>query len=96
MAGKKTDYAALKQKLSEFLSGFATVDDNGRKHFKYAEQLTNLAHRYRFIKKYLNRKQYTFYTILSGLRSFKEVLGTGSYWCLPYWGSKEKYPNWCM
>jgi len=42
---KKTDYAALKQKLSEFLSGFATVDDNGRKHFKYAEQLTNLAHR---------------------------------------------------
>ena len=43
---KKTDYAALKQKLSEFLSGFTTVDDNGRKHFKYAEQLTNLAHRY--------------------------------------------------
>ncbi len=42
---KKTDYAALKQKLSEFLSGFTTVDDNGRKRFKYAEQLTNLAHR---------------------------------------------------
>lgn len=42
---KKTDYAVLKQKLSEFLSGFSTVDDNGRKRFKYAEQLTNLAHR---------------------------------------------------
>jgi hypothetical protein len=45
---KKTDYAALKQKLSEFLSGFSTVDESGRKHFKYAEQLTNLAHRYMY------------------------------------------------
>jgi len=45
MAKKGTDYEAEKQKLKEFLTGFTTVDDEGRKKFKYAEQLTAIAHR---------------------------------------------------
>ena len=45
MARKTADYEADKQKLREFLTGFTTVDDQGRKKFKYAEQLTALAHR---------------------------------------------------
>ena len=45
MAKKTADYEAEKQKLREFLTGFTTVDDQGRKKFKYAEQLTALAHR---------------------------------------------------
>ena len=43
---KKTDYGAAKAKLKEFLSDFTTLDDNGRKLFKYASQITNIAHRY--------------------------------------------------
>lgn len=42
---KKTDYSAVKAKLKEFLSDFTTLDDNGRKVFKYAGQITNIAHR---------------------------------------------------
>jgi len=42
---KKTDYEALKTKLKEFLSDFTTTDDEGRKQFKYASQITNIAHR---------------------------------------------------
>jgi len=42
---KKTDYGAVKAKLKEFLSDFTTLDDNGRKVFKYASQITNIAHR---------------------------------------------------
>ena len=45
MAKKGADYEAEKQKLKEFLSGFTTHDDQGRKKFKYAEQLTAIAHR---------------------------------------------------
>jgi len=45
MAKKTADYEAEKQKLREFLTGFTTQDDQGRKKFKYAEQLTALAHR---------------------------------------------------
>ena len=45
MARKTADYEADRQKLREFLTGFTTVDDQGRKKFKYAEQLTALAHR---------------------------------------------------
>jgi len=45
MAKKGADYEAEKQKLKEFLTGFTTVDDQGRKKFKYAEQLTAIAHR---------------------------------------------------
>jgi len=45
MAKKGTDYEAEKEKLKEFLSNFTTTDDEGRKKFKYAEQLTAIAHR---------------------------------------------------
>jgi len=45
MAKKATDYEAEKQKLKEFLTGFTTTDEEGRKKFKYAEQLTAIAHR---------------------------------------------------
>ena len=45
MAKKGADYEAEKQKLKEFLTGFTQVDDQGRKKFKYAEQLTAIAHR---------------------------------------------------
>jgi len=45
MASKGTDYEAEKQQLKEFLANFATSDDQGRKKFKYAEQLTAIAHR---------------------------------------------------
>jgi len=41
----KGDYEAEKQKLKEFLANFATTDEEGRKTFKYAEQLTAIAHR---------------------------------------------------
>lgn len=33
------------EKLKQFLQEFCTQDDEGRKQFKYASQLTNLAHR---------------------------------------------------
>ena len=46
MASKGTDYEAEKQKLKEFLANFATTDEQGKKVFKYAEQLTAIAHRY--------------------------------------------------
>lgn len=39
------NYEADKEKLKQFLSGFTTVDDNGRKKFPYADQLTRIAHR---------------------------------------------------
>jgi len=42
---KKTDYAAVKQKLKEFLADFQVLDDEGRKEFRYASQITNIAHR---------------------------------------------------
>ena len=42
----KGDYEAEKQKLKEFLANFATTDEEGRKTFKYAEQLTAIAHRF--------------------------------------------------
>jgi len=42
---KKTDYAAVKAKLKEFLTDFTALDDNGRKVFTYASQITNIAHR---------------------------------------------------
>jgi len=42
---KKTDYDAVKTKLKEFLADFTTTDDNGRKVFKYASQITDIAHR---------------------------------------------------
>ena len=45
MARKTADYEADKQKLKEFLTGFTTQDEQGRKQFKYAEQLTAIAHR---------------------------------------------------
>jgi DNA replication licensing factor MCM7 len=45
MANKGTDYEVEKQKLKEFLTNFTTTDDEGRKKFKYAEQLTAIAHR---------------------------------------------------
>lgn len=41
----KGDFEAEKQKLKEFLANFATTDEEGRKTFKYAEQLTAIAHR---------------------------------------------------
>jgi len=45
MAKKTADYEAEKQKLKEFLANFTLQDDEGRKKFKYAEQLTAIAHR---------------------------------------------------
>jgi len=39
------DYEADKQKLKEFLTSFTTIDEQGRKNFKYANQLTAVAHR---------------------------------------------------
>ncbi|XP_023319814.1 DNA replication licensing factor mcm7 [Eurytemora carolleeae] len=42
---KKTDYNAIKAKLKEFLTSFTRTDENGRKQFPYAEQITNIAHR---------------------------------------------------
>jgi len=42
---KKTDYEAVKLKLKEFLTNFHTSDDNGRKVYKYATQITQIAHR---------------------------------------------------
>ena len=45
MAKKTADYEAEKQKIKEFLTGFTTQDDHGNKKFKYAEQLTSIAHR---------------------------------------------------
>jgi len=45
MARKAADYESDKQKLKEFLANFVTQDEEGRKQFKYAEQLTNIAHR---------------------------------------------------
>ncbi|XP_046988430.1 DNA replication licensing factor Mcm7 [Schistocerca americana] len=43
MAGK--DYASDKEKARQFLVEFASVDEDGMKDFKYAQQLTKLAHR---------------------------------------------------
>ncbi|XP_046668359.1 DNA replication licensing factor mcm7 [Homalodisca vitripennis] len=43
-AGNK-DYDAVKEKLKEFLQEFYTVNNEGKKVFKYAAQLTQLAHR---------------------------------------------------
>jgi len=45
MARKAADYEQDKQKLKEFLANFTLQDDEGRKKFKYAEQLTAIAHR---------------------------------------------------
>ena len=45
MAKKASDYEAQSQKLKEFLTGFTTHDEHGNKKFKYAEQLTAVAHR---------------------------------------------------
>ena len=45
MASKGTDYEAEKQKLKEFLANFATTDEQGKKVFKYAKQITAIAHR---------------------------------------------------
>ena len=45
MAKKAGDYEAQSQKLKEFLTGFTTHDEHGNKKFKYAEQLTAVAHR---------------------------------------------------
>lgn len=45
MATKTRDYEADREKLKQFLQEFFTQDDEGRKKFKYATQLTNLAHR---------------------------------------------------
>ncbi|XP_026280371.1 DNA replication licensing factor Mcm7 [Frankliniella occidentalis] len=45
MSTKTRDYDADKEKLKQFLKEFCTQDDEGRKQFKYATQLTNLAHR---------------------------------------------------
>lgn len=42
---KKTDYDAMKEKLKEFLTSYTTSNEDGRKEFKYAQQLTNIAHR---------------------------------------------------
>lgn len=42
---KGTDYEQDKAKLKEFLSSFTKTDDNGRKNFIYADQLTRIAHR---------------------------------------------------
>uniref|UniRef100_A0A1B6CHG2 DNA replication licensing factor MCM7 n=1 Tax=Clastoptera arizonana TaxID=38151 RepID=A0A1B6CHG2_9HEMI len=39
------DYEAIKEKLKEFLLEFYSTDENDRKTFKYASQLTKLAHR---------------------------------------------------
>nr|CAD7410975.1 unnamed protein product [Timema poppensis] len=43
MAGR--DYVADKEKLRQFLCEFATVDGDGHKTFKYANMMTDLAHR---------------------------------------------------
>ena len=45
MANKTGDYEADKQRLKEFLANFAVTDEEGKKTFKYAEQLTAIAHR---------------------------------------------------
>jgi len=39
------NYETEKQKLKEFLANFTLIDDEGKKKFKYAEQLTAIAHR---------------------------------------------------
>ena len=50
---KKTDYNAIKAKLKEFLTSFTRTDENGRKQFPYAEQITNIAHRLKYIHDFL-------------------------------------------
>uniref|UniRef100_A0A0A9XGX9 DNA replication licensing factor MCM7 n=1 Tax=Lygus hesperus TaxID=30085 RepID=A0A0A9XGX9_LYGHE len=40
-----TNYAQVKDKLKDFLITFTTSDDEGKTYFKYADQLTKLAHR---------------------------------------------------
>ena len=45
MANKTGDYEADKQRLKEFLANFSVTDEEGKKTFKYAEQLTAIAHR---------------------------------------------------
>ena len=45
MANKSGDYEADKQRLKEFLANFSSTDEEGNKTFKYAEQLTAIAHR---------------------------------------------------
>ncbi|XP_061709388.1 DNA replication licensing factor Mcm7 [Cydia pomonella] len=39
------DYAADKETLKNFFVDFCQTDDEGNKHFKYAEQLTRVSHR---------------------------------------------------
>ncbi|XP_063223755.1 DNA replication licensing factor Mcm7 [Bacillus rossius redtenbacheri] len=39
------DYVTDREQLKQFLMEFATVDDSSQKHFKYAAQLENIAHR---------------------------------------------------
>ncbi|XP_067014629.2 DNA replication licensing factor Mcm7 [Anabrus simplex] len=43
MAAK--DYVSDHEKIKQFLMEFSSVDGEGRKEFKYAHQLTNIAHR---------------------------------------------------
>ncbi|BES95242.1 DNA replication licensing factor [Nesidiocoris tenuis] len=47
MAAKKagSNYAQIKDKLKDFLITFTTTGDDGQTYFKYADQLTKLAHR---------------------------------------------------
>lgn len=42
---KPRDYTADAEKLRQFLTEFAAVDEDGHKDFKYSKQLTSLAHR---------------------------------------------------
>jgi len=64
MAKKTSDYEAQSQKLKEFLTGFTTQDDHGNKKFKYAEQLTAVAH----------REQVSIYIDLDDVAEFDEEL----------------------
>ncbi|KOB64908.1 Uncharacterized protein OBRU01_22755 [Operophtera brumata] len=42
---KMRDYAADKETFKNFFVDFCQTDDEGTKNFKYAEQLTKVAHR---------------------------------------------------
>ena len=45
MANNTRDYEADKQRLMVLLANFAVTDEEGKKTFKYADQLTAIAHR---------------------------------------------------
>nr|CAD7446228.1 unnamed protein product [Timema bartmani] len=55
MAGR--DYVADKEKLRQFMCEFATIDDDGHKTFKYANMMTDLAHRELFTLKRISLEQ---------------------------------------